>query len=361
MLGVDELVLGSAETEEVGDGEQHQNRDSAQGVAQFGVGLVVGQGHRHREEQQQYGDPPFDRPPRVEDGHRDGPHRHEPDEQHPRGQTPLHQFVHIVVIGAEQGCRQVFQGRAEGVELGRNPAPALVVVGSFGLHLFVQYEEVVEVFDKDALLQKQYFEFLVFARGAAFADIVTEPVVAESHSRADQRRRKAQRHVAAAENRIVDLFAGGVQHRRVAVAVLGRAVGLYGYDACVEDLVDAYGETPVHEVVGVEDRDDLRRIGTQPVHGGRQGFGLRTVFEGDFDHRQGKFAQFPERFGFQLVGDHHHAVQFRGIFLRERRLRRADDHCVGLVGGNQRHCTALFASRGINVFTPRHREGRKEE
>ena len=247
------------------------------------------------------------------------------------------------------------------MELRRDPPPPLVVVGLLGLHLFVQHLHVVQVIDVDALPQEQRFELLVLARGDAPADIGAEPVVAERHARADQRRGESQRHVSAAENRVVDLLARGVEHRGVRVAVLGRTVGLHGLHTCIEDLVEAGDELSAHEVVGVEDRHGVGGVGSQLLDGGGQGFGLRTVFEGDLDHRQGQFAQLHERRGLQPVGDHRHAVQFRGVRLCQRRLRRTDDDRIGLVGGDQRHETPLFPGRGIGFPPSLHREGREDE
>ena len=138
-------------------------------------------------------------------------------------------------------------------------------------------------------------------------------------------------------------------------------MGLHGLYTRIEDFVETGDELPAHEVVGVENRHRIGGIGPQFLDGGGQGFGFRTVLECHLDHRQGQFAQLPERCGLQLVGDHRHAVQFGGILLCQRRLRRADDDRIGFVGGDQRHETTLFPGRGIFLPPPLHRECREDE
>ena len=103
--------------------------------------------------------------------------------------------------------------------------------------------------------------------------------------------------MSAAEDRVVDLLARGVEHRGVRVAVLGRAVRLYGLHTRVEDFVETRDELPAHEVVGVEDRHGIGRLGPQLLDGGSQGLGFRTVLERHLDHCQGQFAQLSERCG----------------------------------------------------------------
>lgn len=112
-------------------------------------------------------------------------------------------------------------------------------------------------------LSSSSFEFLVFARRGAAGDVVAEPLVFEGHARTDERRGESQRHVSAAEYGVVDLFARRIQHCGVGVAVLGRAVGLHGLHAAVEDVVEPGDEIFAGQIVGVEDRDGFGGFGPQ--------------------------------------------------------------------------------------------------
>ena len=209
--------------------------------------------------------------------------------------------------------------------------------------------------------EQQRFEFLVFARRGAAGDVVAEPLVFEGHARTDERRGESQRHVSAAEYGVVDLFARRIQHGGVGVAVLGRAVGLYGLHAAVEDVVEPGDEIFAGQIVGVEDRDGFGSFGLQLFDREIQRLGLGAVFEGDLQHADRQRAQFGERFGFQPVGDDDHLVQLRGILLPQGRLRRADDHRVAFVGGNQRHELPPAFGLRIVVHVFARREEREDE
>ena len=111
MFGVDEFVFGAPQPEEVGQRQQEQDGHSPKGVSQPGVGLLVGQRHRHGQEQQQDGHPPFYRTHGCAYRHHDGPQGHQPQQQDARRQAPLQQLVAVIRIPREDCSRKLPYGR----------------------------------------------------------------------------------------------------------------------------------------------------------------------------------------------------------------------------------------------------------
>ena len=151
----------------------------------------------------------------------------------------------------------------------------------------------------------------------------------------------------AAEDRIVDLLAHGIQHRRIGIAVERLAVCLHGRRPVLEDIVEPTQEIGTDEVVDIENHNRIGGIFTQIGHCMVERLGFGTLFEIDRQQLDAFAAKPFERLGPELVGDHHHTIPIGGILLRRGRRKRGCDHVVALIGRNKHRKTPFLRRRGI--------------
>lgn len=216
---------------------------------------------------------------------------------------------------------------------------------------------------KMPLLEQQHFQFLVFAGRRDLRDVVAEPIVVECHAGTDQCRRDSQRDVPFAEDRVVDLFAHGIEQGRIGMQVLGAAVCLNSLCPAVVSVVQPRKEVGSDGVVRIENHghvEGFTRSG-ELCDGIIERFGFRTVFEFDFQQADRQLSEPFQRGGCAVVGRSRplHTVR-AGIVARVSppptgRLR-------GLRGRRNQHGHAvLYSGRGKPVAAPAHRGEREDE
>ena len=166
-----------------------------------------------------------------------------------------------------------------------------------------------------------------------------------------------------AEDRVVDLFAHGIEQGRIGMQVLGAAVCLNSLCPAVVSVVQPRKEVGSDGVVRIETHghvEGFTRSG-ELCDGIIERFGFRTVFEFDPQQADRQLSEPFQRGGCAVVGDHDHFIPFARVLLREYRLHRLVDYAVFAVGRNQHGHAVLYFGRGKPVAAPAHRGEREDE